>query len=143
MLTRKNRVLWRFTGVNSHFLSHWRNCKHATTSKNYRFGSPPSRLKTQTLRCFQCRILGCQITIFSFLDAQLDFLAIFFTLPYFYTKETILSDSSQINICQKLANTFYLSWFCCIYFARHSASFFYLKNSKTDKNPQLNGISIC
>ena len=71
-----------FTVVNSHFLSLGRKRKLRIRSSNSLFSSPTPHLKTQTKTGFQRRTMRWQNTIFGFLDAQLDFLAIFPSLPY-------------------------------------------------------------
>ena len=74
-------IIWRFTGVNSRFLSDGHKCKYPKMGKNCRFSSLPRHSGMQTSRRFQSRIIGWQNTIFGFLEAQLDFLAIFFNEP--------------------------------------------------------------
>jgi hypothetical protein len=119
-----------FTGVNSQILSPNHKCKQPSRDKNRRFASPPRRLKTQITRGSQSRIRRWQNTIFSFLEAQLDFLAIFSTLPYNHSKYSILGDSSGFSICHKFTNSFYLSVFSMIFGLFARGDFFYLKNSK-------------
>lgn len=70
-----------FMGVNSHFLSDQHNCKPLFLAPNRLFHSPPLCFKTQTRGGFQRRITRWQNTIFGFLTAQLDFLAIFPRAP--------------------------------------------------------------
>ena len=81
MLTRIFAVFVNFTVVNSRFLSPWRDCKPEPGAQNCGFASPPCRLKTQITTCFQTRMQRWQNTIFGFLSAQLDFLAIFSSPP--------------------------------------------------------------
>ena len=81
MLIEKFIHFVNFTSVNSHFLSGKRVCKRAGLGENCCFGSASAYSETQIKACFQSRIWGWQNTIFDFLDAQLDFLAIFFTHP--------------------------------------------------------------
>ena len=68
-----------FTGVNFHFLSQGHKRKHQIWARNSLFTTPPSHLCSQTKACFQNRTRCWQNTIFVFLEAQLDFLAIFFS----------------------------------------------------------------
>lgn len=68
-----------FTAVNFHFLSQGHKRKHRIDARNSLFATPPSHLCSQTKACFQSRIKRWQNTIFVFLEAQLDFLAIFFS----------------------------------------------------------------
>ena len=98
-----------FTGENSHFLSRCLKCKHPSRDKNWWFASPPRHFEKQIDRGSQRWISGWQNTIFSFLDAQLDFLAIFSAPPHYSTKYEILSDSSAFKICRKIARFLYLS----------------------------------
>lgn len=81
MLIQFFNVFVNFTAVNSHFLSDWRKRKPDPEVQNSRFTTPPCRLKTQTKDRSQSRTGRWQNTIFGFLEAQLDFLAIFFTPP--------------------------------------------------------------
>ena len=70
-----------FTVANCDFLNPLHKCKLQLTPQNSLFYFLTTRLKTQTKPCSQQR-MGCwRITIFNFLDAQLDFLAIFSTPP--------------------------------------------------------------
>lgn len=79
MLIEKFIRFVNFAVVNSHFSPARRICKHPFLGRNRCFGSAPGYFKTQTNYRFQSRIQGWQNTIFAFLDAQLDFLAFFFT----------------------------------------------------------------
>ena len=77
MLIDNFGVFVNFTGVNSRFLSASHVCKHRSWCENCRFRIEFVHLKTQTGCCSQSGIRHWQNTIFGFLDAQLDFLAIF------------------------------------------------------------------
>lgn len=70
-----------FAVVNSRFLSPRLNCKLPHPGQNPGFAFPPARLQTQTDRHSKTRISRWQNTIFGFLTAQLDFLAIFASPP--------------------------------------------------------------
>ena len=79
MLIEKFIRFVNFAVANSHFLHSRRICKHPFLGRNRCFRSVAVYFKTQINPRFQSRIQGWQNTIFHFLDAQLDFLAIFFT----------------------------------------------------------------
>ena len=130
MLTRFFGVFVNFTGENSRFLSCCFKCKHLSWVGNWRFTSPPCRFETQIHRGSQSRIHRWQNTIFGFLDAQLDFLAILSTPPHYSTKYTILSDSKGFNICLIITISVYLSVFYTFFRSFSIGGFFYLKNSK-------------
>ena len=87
-----------FTAVNSRFSSSEHNCKPGSGSLNRRFSSLPRHFGLQTNPCSEKRIRRWQNTIFSFLDPQLDFLAIFSSLPYFGPKSQNIDDSSKFSI---------------------------------------------
>ena len=93
-----------FTVVNSHFRAIWCKRKLAPGPKNREFSSPTLHLETQTRGGFQCRTERWQITIFDFLEAQLDFLAKLSSSPYSRTKTTNLRHSSSNNNLSKYYN---------------------------------------
>ena len=93
-----------FTPVNSHFSSRRHKCKPLPWPQNTRFRFLILHLCSQTMGGFQSRTKRWQNTIFAFLDAQLDFLAIFSSLPYTRMKIRILSDSSGFVILSKFGN---------------------------------------
>ena len=97
MLIQYFAVFVNFTVTNFQFLRSRRKCKLTIQAENCRFSSPTPHLKTQTRMGFQRKTLCWQNTIFSFLRAQLDFLAKFFKEPYHKAKYQILSDSSKVN----------------------------------------------
>lgn len=97
MLIQYFAVFVNFTVTNFQFLRSRRKCKLTIQAENCRFSSPTPHLKTQTRRGFQRKTPRWQNTIFSFLRAQLDFLAKFFKEPYHKAKYQILSDSSKVN----------------------------------------------
>ena len=117
-----------FTGVNSYFLSPRFKCKHPPEGKNRRFTSPPYHFETQMGAGSQRWISCWRNTIFGFLDAQLNFLAIFSTPPHNSTKYEILSDSSGFEICQETTKHYYLQMFYAIFHWSCLIGFLILKN---------------
>lgn len=111
MLIKNFGLFVNFTGANFHFLSGQHNCKPDPGARNCSFASPPRYLKMQTERRFQTRMWRWQNTIFGFLRAQLDFLAIFSTAPYFGPKFQKPAQSERHWICHNLSKIHYLSVF--------------------------------
>ena len=70
-----------FTGANSHFCRPCRKRKHPQKSRNSRFQSEHAGLILQIKGRSQSETCRWRNTIFGFLNAQLDFLAIFSTPP--------------------------------------------------------------
>lgn len=96
-----------FTVANSHFLSAWRKRKLPIRSPNTQFSSPTPCLKTQIGGGFQSRTRRWQNTIFDFLEAQLDFLAKFSSLPYSRWKNGILRNSKELKLFPFCGNSLY------------------------------------
>ena len=117
MLIQYFAVFVNFTVTNFQFLRSRRKCKLTIQAENCRFSSPTPHLKTQTRRGFQRKTPRWQNTIFSFLRAQLDFLAKFFKEPYHKAKYQILSDSSKVNLFPIFDNSLdsivCFEWFHC------------------------------
>ena len=93
-----------FTVVNSRFLSPGLKCKHPPLVQNSRFTFRPARLQTGIAGHSRTRITRWQNTISVFLNAQLDFLAIFSIPPYLNAKNAILRQSGKEKICNNLTN---------------------------------------
>lgn len=70
-----------FTAANYRILNSPHKCKHLFRVENWTIYPLPSHYETQTGTGFQSGISRWQNTIFGFLDAQLDFLAIFSSAP--------------------------------------------------------------
>ena len=104
MLIRFFNVFVNFTAANSRFLHPPHKCKHLFGGENTRSWSPPCHFETQMADGSQSRISGWQITIFDFLGAQLDFLAIFSKKPIITTKYGIFINLSKLNDLSKYYN---------------------------------------
>ena len=81
MLTSIFDAFANFTAVNYRILNSRHKCKHLFGGENWAITPLPLHSETQTRPGFRRQILHWQNTIFDFLDAQLDFLAIFSSPP--------------------------------------------------------------
>ena len=81
MLTAIFDAFANFTAANYQILNSRHKRKHLFRVENWTIPPLPWHFETQPSTGFQSRISRWQNTIFDFLDAQLDFLAIFSTPP--------------------------------------------------------------
>ena len=104
MLISNFDVFVNFTAANSRFLRPLHKRKPLFRGENWPTWTLPCRFETQMIPSSQSRIPRWQNTIFSFLEAQLDFLAIFSKPPIITTKYGILINLSEFIKLSKYYN---------------------------------------